>query len=90
MNLKEPQERIWTCIAAERDGRPLEEDIGKRTQEIEIHHAWRMEADSWAKSMAKLGYEIDGPSPLATFEYRGDTDSSSNCWITRARRELKK
>lgn len=78
-------ERVWTLIAAERDGVP--QPAGTRRRELVRWFAFERAAAAWALLHAALGYEISGPTPLAT-HYHGPTDSPSNAWAVTASREL--
>lgn len=77
-------ERVWTLIAAELDAVP--QPIGTRRRELVRWFAFERAAAAWALLHAALGYEIDGPAPLATM-YHGPTDSPSNAWTVTASRE---
>jgi len=73
-------ERIWTTIAADVDGVPQGEEIGKRKTTRRVMWAFKDEAEAWIDSYERDGWEIvHGPTPCAAV-YFGDTDSPANCW----------
>lgn len=80
-------EQTWTVIAAERDGEPLVDEIGRRMVTRRASFAFRDEAEAWLAEQAAEGWAVDGePCPLAT-RYFGETDSPSNCWSASVERE---
>lgn len=80
-------EHTWTLLAAEIDGEPQPQECGRQRRELVRWFAFERAAAAWALLHAALGYEISGPTPLATF-YHGPTDSPSNAWSVTASREL--
>lgn len=81
-------ERVWTCIAAEVDGEPVEGAAGQRVLERTTMFAWREDALKWLHEQEQEGFEVGEPVPLATLRYQGETDSPSNAWAARAEKVL--
>ncbi len=76
----EVREDIWTTIAADVDGVPQEEEIGKRRYRRRVMFAFKDVAEIWLAQQAEEGFErVHGPTPCAA-AYFGETDSDSNCW----------
>lgn len=74
------REDIWTTIAAEIDGVPQKEEVGKQRYRRRVMFAFKEETEAWLDEQAADGWEhVHGPTPCAA-AYFGDTDSRSNCW----------
>lgn len=80
-------ENIWTCIAEEVDGEPVAESVGTRELERSAYFSMKDAAERWLERQASEGFEVRGPTPLAT-RYYGPTDSPSNAWAVRATRAV--
>jgi hypothetical protein len=84
----EVEERVWTTIAADRDGAVLEDAIGTRTMTRSTHFAFHEAALAWVAEQQEDGWELRGdPCPCAT-AYFGPTDSPSNCWTVEVEKEM--
>lgn len=74
------RESVWTTIAADIDGAPQEEEIGKRRTRRRVMFAFKDEAETWLDEYERQGWErVSGPTPCAA-PYFGETDSPANCW----------
>lgn len=82
----EPEERIWTTIAADIDGVPQDEEIGKKRTRRRVLWAFKSESEAWLDAHERDGWEIvHGPTPCAA-AYFGETDSTGNCWSAEVER----
>jgi hypothetical protein len=79
------EQTTWRTIAADVDGTPAPEEIGKRTEQIEARFAYKAEALEWAAGLEAAGW---GEASLASAacSYYGPTDAPGNCWTMRLER----
>lgn len=83
----EVEERVWTVIAAERDGVSDPAEVGRRESTRRTHFAFRAEAEAWVAAQAVEGYGSPEYANAAT-AYFGPTDSHGNCWAVKVTKDL--
>jgi hypothetical protein len=69
----------WRAVAADVDGVPQPELIGKVTERRTAQFAYRAEGEQWANDQAAEGFELAWFASAAV-SYYGPTDAPGNCW----------